>query len=347
MDAIEKLIGPSGGTITESPAWRAALAEPDRRKWPPIADGHPEAGYYRVKDGGKWVPIKYLYERGELYCCIGVGEDWLDLDEAIEKFTWAWPNPISRETYEIVMKGGNWPDVDPEVERQMGKRGDNKPPATEGEDPILADLTIDLENALEAAKRYAKIENDQTSEAALSARNRLNEIANKLKKRHRELKAPVLAQGKKLDADYLRPADSAEAAALVIRRAMGAWETQKANAAREAAEAARRAEEEAQREADRAIADGVPPSAMETLNVPAPELAPVPAPATQIRSGYGRAAHVGVVKKIDQITDYRALALAYIERETVKAAIMKCAEQDVKNGHQPPGVTIKEEIDVR
>ena len=329
VDAIEQLIGPS--KADPRAMWRAALAEPDRRKRPSVDMNHPEEGFYHIKRQGKWAPLKIMYEEGELYGLEGT-DTWLSVEQIVEVFSWAWDNPISEETYNLVIGGGKWPDLDEAVEQQMRPRGagDNKPPEDE-RDQIL----IDIANATPAVDRYKQVNDDETAKAAISARNRLNELGSAAEKKHNELKAPFLAAGKKLDRDWLDPAKIARNGAKTITLAVNAWETRKANAQREQ-------EKAAQRDADRAIAEGTPPSAM-----PAPAPAATPAPVTQIKGGYGRAATVVEVAIIEEVTDYRAALIHYGERESVRAAVMKEAATDVKNGHQPPGFKIGHERRVK
>jgi hypothetical protein len=333
--------------------WRAALAEPDRRKWPSVDMNHPEAGYYRVKRNGHWQPRRYLYEDGELYCCAGervqpgkpLHEVWLSLEDAIESFSWAWSNPISKEAYEAVMVGGPWPDIDPVVAEQMAGIGHNQ-----ASDDPLKQFEIDIENAAGAVETYKEV-NEDTNAAARSAQARLQELARAADNKRSELKAPSLATCQKIDKDWGGLVKKAREAAVALGRAMGVWESKKARAleaARRVEEETRRAEERAaQAEADRAIAAGIPPSVMEAPK-PAPAPAPTtPAPATRIKGGYGRAGHVYVEKVIKEVTDYGALATAYINHNEVQALIKRLAAVDVKNGHTPPGVVIEEERKVR
>lgn len=345
MDAIEELISPSG-QAKEDPfyKWRLGLAEPNKRAKISIDANYPETGYYRIKRYAKWEPVAYWYSGGQLHCMVGVPQDdddpcWFAKTEerhiqlAIEHWTYAWQNPISEEVYDLVMSGGRWPDLDETVEDQVSRPrgiGDNAPPQDE-----LTELKIDIENAAAAVERYKAIDDDETSKKAQSARARLNELARKADKRREELVAPALATQREVNGKYQPLVKAAKAAADAIGRAMGAWETKKARAQREAEEAEQRA-------ADRAIASGTPPAAMD-----APSVAPSPAPATQIRGGYGRAAAVVEEAVIEEVTDYRALLAHYGEHEDVKTLVMKHARTDVRNGHQVPGVKIGHERRVK
>lgn len=345
MDAIEELIGPSG-QADPFHKWRLALAEPNKRDRVAVSPEHPETGYYRHKNRGLWEPVAYWYSGSQLHCMYGIPQDDEDpcwwpgakteerhIELAIEHWTYAWQNPISEEVYDLVMCGSRWPDLDETVEEQVSRprgAGDNAPPQDE-----LTELKIDIENAAAAVERYKDINDDETSKKAQSARARLNELARKADKRREELVAPALAKQREVNGLYQPLVKDAKAAADAIGRAMGTWETKKARAQREAEQAEQRA-------ADRAIAAGTPPAAMD-----APSAAPTPAPATQIRGGYGRAAAVVEEAVIEEVTDYRALLAHYGEREDVKALVMKHARTDVRNGHQVPGVKIGHERRVK
>lgn len=349
MDALEKVIGPTAA-IDPYAWWRAALAEPDRRKRPPVPDiNHPEQGFYRIKRSGKWAPLRIMWENGDVYACEGTNETWLELQQILEVWSFACDNPISEETYNLVMGGGNWPDIDETVAQQMRPRGvgDNRPP--EGErDQIL----IDIENALAASQRYKEIKDEATVGAALSTKNRLNELANAAEKKHKDLKAPVLEESRKLDRDWLDPAKLARAGAKIVLAALNAWETKKARAREDALqrqkEQQEKQQEAEQRAADRAIAEGTPPAAMEAPAA-VPWEPPPPPPTTQIRGGYGRAASVKPVKRVqwDKPVDWKALFLFYAERQDAQAFIMRLANRDAENGHVLPGVTIEEERKVQ
>lgn len=307
--------------------WRQALATPKEKDRPPIALDHPEAGYYRVKREGVWQPVHYEYTDGALSCFLGRGQQPAHHHVALDMFSWAWKNPISEETYFDFCLTGKWADLDDAVQSQMGG---NKPPLDEFEQ-----LSIDIENAGAAVDRYKTINDDETSKAAQSARARLNELSRTADKRREELVAPALKTQRDINAKWQPLVKAAKLYAEAIGKAMGVWETKKAQAR------AKQIEEE-QRAADRAIAEGTPPSAMETHTAePALEVN------ATIKGGYGRAASVKFEKIIKAVTNWDALIAHYAKDESVRGAVRKLADRDVRNGHNVPGVEIGEEAKVR
>jgi hypothetical protein len=309
--------------------WRANLAAKSRRERPAVDINRAVQGYYRIKRHGKWELIAYWYEDGELLCLMGK-DFWMSEADAIEAFSYAWDNPISEETYNLVFEGGKWPDIDETVQAQIG---DNRPPQDDFEQ-----FKIDIENAAAAVERYKDIGDDEALVKARSAQARLTELAGQADKKRVEIKAKPLKECTDIDADWMPLIKLARYGASALGRYMGMWEDKK--------EAALEAQKEAgRREADRAIAQGVPPSAQQT---PTPA-EPLPPTRTQVKGGYGRAGHVHIRKIVNRTEpiNWDALLQRYGADEDIRTLLIGKAERDLNNGHDVPGVTVTTERTVK
>lgn len=173
-----------------------------------------------------------------------------------------------------------------------------------------ADDAETLRDQIEAAKAgadgYAEVADDETAKRAQSLRARLLELGGEAEKRHKTEKAPHLEAGKAVDAKWLPMAKEAKAAADVIRAALSRFETAKAKAAAAAA-----------------------PTAS-------------PAPAKQIRGGYGRPGvvrpiKVAVIELIDRVYEH------FRDHPEVAECLRRLAQKAVDAGETVPGVTVDEQ----
>jgi hypothetical protein len=66
-----------------------------------------------------------------------------------------------------------------------------------------------------------------------------------------------------------------------------------------------------------------------------------------VKGGYGKAAHVHRKRVVDEVVDWAALFMAYVDREDVRSLLLRLANADLAKGVAVPGVTTKEVADVR
>jgi hypothetical protein len=335
----------------------------------------PDYGFYRVLQGRNFVPVAYWYneETGDLRCKVNnrllvrnnpeTGQPEHDDMSAREMWPRASKNPITKEEYDRVIRGEQtWSDMDPTVAAQVARPngnprehiGANNPPT----DPV-DQLREQIESAQKSASLYAEINDDVTLGAARSLHARLLELRGSAVKQHRAEKEPHLREGQKIDKKWFGLRDLAAEAARKVNDAMDAFANRKLKALR--AEEARQAAEAAKQAAEAAAAvQEFAPDAAPAPTEPAPPLAPAtptngrqyaaprPAPViAPVKGAYGRAASVGVVHVITEITDWDALYAAFKDRDEIKVALRKLAEQAVKNGQTVPGVVTEEQAKVR
>jgi len=290
--------------------WRAALAGHSVENF----ERHPHCGFWRKGKSGDPVAVWRDAASGNLVARIGGRQArWADAEFDETTFGFCLPNPISHETYQAVMRGEPWPGTDAVVAAQIG---DNSGAVDDVE--MLRDQ---IAAAVEQAKTYRAVEDDETAAKAQSLRARLLELAGEVAKKHKSEKEPHLTAGREVDAKWLPMARSAENAAAPIRNALSAYETAKMLAARKAAD------EERQRTAE----TGEAPAAPQPTAKPAP-----------IRGGHGRAAGVRTIRVaiiIDQDEVYRT----FRENAEVCALLKKLAQKAIDVGASVPGVQVNEE----
>lgn len=240
------------------------------------------------------------------------------------------------------------------ADERTARIGDNQPPPFEA-------LSLEIEKYLEGARVVAK-EHPTIQDAAIAEKMdgfllQLGKFEKRRKEGHAEEKAPVLQQGREIDAKWKKLADIIEVARGFIAPKVLAWkQALKAKQDAEIAEA-KRIEDEKRRKADedRRIADELKRKAE------AGELAkgedPVEAELRARQSAEqakdaksevsatkrehdeakprfasgGRTRSVSTVKTYSaQITDWKIAALRYRNNEWVKEAIQRAANLEVK-----------------
>lgn len=347
--------------------WRGALAEKDVRKRQGMWINEPAQGYYRLSWRGKWEAVAYWYDGGKLQCLVGHGlfhdDEATHLRIAVEQWTRAGKAPISEETYLDVLKGEPWPDLDKNVERWIeeavarvrAEKMSNQPPPDETTEERFKRLSVELKdqinNAISDAKQYAEIDGDDMSARALTVVRWLQKLAREAET-YKKAEVGDHYTIYKNALDRWNPiAGMAREATAAIERWMSKWENTKDRLAREEQEAAERRRQEQlareQAEADRAIAEGTPPSQMEAPTQPTfLDEPPPPPPRAQIRGAYGRAATV-VSVKVGTIVDWDACYQHFKSNANVIAALQKEVDRSVKAGFTVPGVEVSEEKTVR
>ncbi len=299
---------------------------------PPIDPNEPAVGFYRSRRKGQpYVPVAIWMDGGEL-CCQMNGED-IAAQKVIDSWPFISKNPVSHPQYEFYMANGRWEDADEVVHSQMADNpkaviGDNEPPDE------LTLMKEQIDSASAGVSAYAEIADDVTQAKAQSLRSRLLELSTGADK-----KQPHLEGGKAVDKKWKPLVDAAKAAADTIRAAMAKWETKKSDKIRQEQAEAAKVAREAAAAAEKA---GKP---LTVVHVPPPPVAP-PQP---IRGGYGRAASARPVKVVKAIVDQDALYAYFKGYPEVVDCLLALAKKQVKMypDSPPPGVEVKEEMDVR
>lgn len=336
----EQSIGALVSKIVDPWAWyQAALKNPAAiGKTLPVHDGDPQQGYYRAKNrNGGLDPVAIYYPEGESKLVAYRAGREVRPDEV---WTWACRNPVTFAAYNNALEGKGWPDDDATVAAQIQPPepgiGDNSGSVDEAEA-----LKDQIDAALSGMDAYKVITDDDVAKKALSLRNRLNELSGQADKIRVKLKEPHLESGKAVDAKYQPLVKKAKAGADQVRDAIGAWETKKLQAERQRqreADQARVAAEQAAREqqGDTAVVEAPVPA------TPV-EAAPVP-----IKATYGKAASVSVKTVVDQITDWKALAIYMCEHPVMQDTLRQLAQRALDAGRTNiPGISVTEEAKVR
>jgi hypothetical protein len=323
--------------------WRAALKNPAAiGKTLPIHESEPNQGYFRVKNRDKtYDPVAIFYPEGsdDLVAYRAGREVRPD-----EIWTWCCRSPVSFEAYTAASEGNGWPDDDATVAEQVKTPepgiGDNSAKI----DPVET-LKDQIDAALKGMEAYQKITDDKTAAKAQSLRNRLNELSNDADKKRDEMKRPHLEAGKSIDKVWMPIVKSAKEGANAVKASLEAWETEKLRRRREEerkADEARRAAEEAARQQLTETA---------VLEAPKVETQPQPQPdvsAGQIRASYGKAASVTAKIVLDQVTDWKALAVYMCGHPECQDILRKLAQRAIDAGRNDvPGITTDEKAQVR
>jgi hypothetical protein len=296
--------------------WRTALANPAAIGAELIVtEQDVQAGYYRAKmKNGAWLPVVFWYSQndGSLKCLHG-RVAVTKLAHITDLWLRCCRNPISTAQYKKWEADGSWADVDAAVAEQL--RGSN---AADVEPEVL--LADQIASALAGVSDYVTIDSDERAAAAQSLRARLLELSGQADKVRVKEKEPHKRAADQVDARWMPMVKDAKGGADQIRAAVSAYETRKLAELR-------------RQEAERRAAE-------------APVLPPEPI-AAQVRGGYGHAASVRSKHVVDEVVDWAALFMAYIDREEVRSLLLRLANTDLTRGVPVPGITTKEVADVR
>lgn len=325
--------------------WQAALKNPAAvGKTLPVHEGDAQQGYYRTKNQDKtFEPVAIFYPEGsnELVAYrngreVRPGDVW----------TWCCKHPVSFEAYTDAVDGKGWTDDDKVVAAQIQPPeptiGDNSGAVDEAE--VLKDQ---IDAALKGMDSYKTIGDDGTNAKALSLRNRLNELSGKAEKIRVKQKEPHFEAGKAVDAKWMPLVKSAKTGADTVRGAMEAFENKKLQDQRKRErEADERAREVEMARLAAEQPEGTVLTQSEAMLAPAP--APVEAAPAPIKATYGKAASVSVKVVVDEVTDWKALAIYMCGHPTLRAALRDLAQKAIDAGRtNVPGITTREEAKVR
>jgi hypothetical protein len=296
--------------------WRTALANPASIGAELIVTEQDiQAGYFRAKlKNGAWLPVVFWFSEndGSLKCLHG-RVAVTKLDHMTDLWLRCCRNPISTAQYKHWEADGSWADVDAAVAEQL--RSSN---AADVEPEVL--LADQIASALAGVSDYATVDSDERAAAAQSLRARLLELSGQADRVRVKEKQPFKHAADQVDARYMPLVKDAKGGADQIRAAVSAYETRKLAELR-------------RQEAERRAAE-------------APPVEPEPI-AAQVKGGYGKAAHVHRKRVVDEVVDWAALFMAYVDREDVRSLLLRLANADLAKGVAVPGVTTKEVADVR
>jgi hypothetical protein len=304
----------------------------------PISADEPMHGWYRQKNKAKeYEPVAYWAdsETGELRCHIN-GRAPRDPLRAFEIWPYASLGVISADDYWHRIDTGVWKDNDPGAAKAA--KGPAIDPATDPAGSLAAEIAA----AKAGLAAYATIESDEASARAQTLRSTLTGLSGKATKEYEALNRPLLDEQQRIRKVWFPLRDDAADGADALRKAMGAFEDFKREAARKAqVETDRKAAEHAAavRKAEEANQPPPPPP-------PAPVAPNAPAPATKIKGASGRAASVQLKKIVTAIDIDKAFAQFRDEPE-LYALLLDLSQKVVTAGFVAIGATVEEKADVK
>jgi hypothetical protein len=283
-------------------------------------------GFYRKRFKDKpYVPVVVWRDNETKQICHQINLQYVTAQEVND----GWPHilkaPVTHKEYQFYSENNRWEDADEVVHRQKIGIGHNNPPDD------MALLKEQIDSASEGVKAYAEITDDVMRDRAQSLRSRILELKGQAEKSKETEAAPHVKAHKAALAKWKPLIEASESAANKVRTSLSAWETKK----RHEEIAKKMAIEKA---AEAAKAAGKPVTVVH-----------VPAPTTQIKGAYGRAASAKPVKVVKRITDQDALYAYFKGYPEVPECLMALAKKQLKMypDSPPPGVDIVEEMEVK
>lgn len=309
----------------------------------PRYEMEPAEGEYRCKRKDKSLyPVYFWYDRTAEGAPLRCHIDGKSVSDEVALRTWEYcgaKNCITPENYWNYIDHGKWLDNDDAAASVAN--GPVIDPGTNGEN-AEASLKAEIETALANVKSYTAIDSDELAAKAQTLRSSLTTLKGKAQDKYESWSRPLLDEIETIRKTWFPIRDSAAGGADAIKKALGAWEDTKREAARKAqAETDRKAAEHAAavRKAEEANQPPPPP-------LP-PSVAPnMPAPSAQIRGGSGRTASVRtkkVVTKIDLLKAWEQFG----GMPEVYNLFMNLAQKAVDAGIDTPCATVDEKADVR
>lgn len=283
--------------------WRESLAG----NKPPIINEDPQAGFYRMKRGGKFVAVA-VFPGQEFGLRFKIGHSMALSEVGVENWPWYAANPITEEVYRAVTeRGENWPDMDATVAEQL-----NAPKADQVEG-----FKAQIETAAAGITAYVTIESDDKAAQAQSLRALLLKLSRDADAQRKAEKEPHLEKGRQVDRKWKPLVDNADGAARTLRDAIAAWETVKLQAHQQAVK----------------------------INPVAPQ-SNTPPPAAQVRGAYGKAAAVGARQEIT-ITDIDTVFAHFKGHPEVHALLTRLAQAATNIGIEVAGISKELKATVR
>lgn len=282
--------------------WQNAL----RGDFGPIHDGHPQQGFYRVREGkgGRWLPVAIWFEDGE---AVGLRDNTtIDPDRI---WTWCCRNPVTFEAYDAAVKGNGWAD-------------DAPPPASLGHnlpsDPAEK-FRVELADEEAEIKRWLAtdpIKDRASADRAANWAERVAGLGKEAEEARKIEKKPHDDGARAVQAKWKPIVDQADSLKRLLKESLGPYLRQQA-----AEEAARRAAE-----ARKAAMNG--------------EVLP---PLRNASAGTaGRKVALRTVRNAI-VEDFDAALTFFKENPDVRDLIQRLAQKAITAGATVPGVRVEEE----
>ena len=283
--------------------WKAALSGN-----PPAFDpDKPARGYYRARrKGEEYKPLAIWYDDdGKIQCLWGDQE----VEEVTARKLWLWvhKNPISYKTYEKVMAGEPWPDVDPTVAAHQLVNS-NQPQAK----PV-DEFQKKIDEAAEGASQYETIDSDEQAIKAQTLRAHLLKLHKDSEEKRKELKQPFQNEADAIDSIWMPVTKKAKTFADKIRSAIAAFETRK----------------------------------LQAKKPPAPDDVSEKAPNTTIKGASGRGASVKSRRVAVAVTNLDALMHSLKGRPELEPMLLGLAQKILDNNEDCLGIAIETQAEVR
>lgn len=302
--------------------WASAMAG----EKPETTPGTPHQGFYRNKRDA--IAIWQSDDTGEWLCLLNGKQFSRPIDEIDALFARCCRTPISHEVYLEAVSSGNWPDdIDPPTERGIG---DNSASLADHE-RVLAEITDLKDRARDWLNSIGgEIANKTDADKAGNYAKEFADLEKKATETHKANKAPILEQGRAIDAAWKPVIETADAAKRHMKKIVEPYllaeKRRVDDENRKAAEAHRAEVERHRQETERAAAANAP--------APLPPMAPVVAKAT-----VGRGNIAIRTRQVHEITDLPAL-LAYFAGMADPPPDLIDACQKIANRMRIAGVTV-------
>lgn len=276
---------------------------------------NPQPGFWRRKGYPKGSPDQaiaiFLDEDANLIATVDARREITDPMDICEKvWRFCMEKPITKEIYDSVCDGENWPD-DPGLGHNVADVDD--------EFDVLKDQ---IENAIKVAKSYKDIDDKDTADKAANTRDRLNELKKVTEEQRKERKKPHDDAGKAVQARYKPLIERIEEAAKKVREDLTPYLRKLEIAEMEKAlEAAKQESQEVEVEAS------------------ATPKAPTEAPKARVGGASGRRTTLRDYKTYT-IEDYEKVLAAVKDDDDVKDAVLKVARRRAVAGVKIPGLKI-------
>lgn len=294
--------------------WRRSLAGHKM----PMHEGDIESGFYRRREkNGVDSAVAYWRDEHDQQRCALNGRS-IQLDQAIENWTFVCDKPVSHADYEHRMKEGRWPNDNP-VLTDLDTRGTdapgighNLPQPDYSRTGIFATLGTAEAEAITILNR-GPAKTKEAADHASDTANVLGEISKHIVEHHKTDKAPVLAEGRRIDAVWFPMRDKANDLKSKLKlRVVTPWQVQ-ATREQEAALAA-------------AQAEGADTTGLER----------------KIKSGSLRRSTALKTIKSARIEDYDATLAHFAKHPEISELVQRLADRAVRAGISVPGTAVVE-----
>lgn len=336
--------------------WTEALdCVKNGRKTPPMTDGKPQEGCYRMREikDGPWLPVYIYSDDGALECLVNG-------DPATHKINRVWnscaKHPIDGQAYQDRIDTGVWPGEVAPPDAVGSVPGDNAPPAAE--DPIDVLLTKRIDEAKDWIAK-TPVESDEAANEAANRVAELRRLKGLVVEKHETEKKPHWDKCKEVDDRYLplvrdNPKEPGRVVVAIrfILAKMAAWEDKKKAAAAAAAKAEQdrlAAQQAAIDKATAAARSAVAEHGAE-LRDSAPVPPVVPPPPQPAKASYGGITGRKIspqIRVVAVIEDQDKCYAHFRDNPLVQELLLKLSQKCVDMKMPVPGVTSREETVMR